>query len=79
MKNIVSIGIQRPIQDVFILATDHIATWSGVVIESRPTHIAEDGGVGTTFLFTARTPDGQTMESEAELVEYTPPTRSAFW
>ena len=78
MQNIVSADIQRPIQDVFILATDHIATWSGFVIESRPNHIAEDGGVGTTFLFTGRTPDGRTMQSEAEVVEYSPPTRSAF-
>ena len=79
MKNQASIDIQRPITDVFILATDHIAQWSGFVAESRPTNIAEDGGVGTTFLYSVRKPNRQaTLEMEAEIIEYTPPTRSTF-
>ena len=79
MKNQASIDIQRSITDVFILTTDHVAQWSGIVVTSRPKHIAEDGGVGTTFLFTAGKPNGQTSrEQEAEITEYLPPRRSAF-
>ena len=78
MNTTADIDIQRPIEDVFILATDHIPAWSGIVTSALPTHIAEDGGVGTRFQFTARTPDGGSMKSEGEVVEYVPPTRSAM-
>ena len=41
--------IHRPVEDVFILATDHAAVWSSIVVEDELIHPAEDGGVGTRF------------------------------
>lgn len=76
MKNDQSIEIERPIQDVFILANDHLAAWSSIVVEDEVVQVADDGGVGTRFR--AVTEDrGHRMEFEGEVVEYAPPVRSA--
>lgn len=69
--------IQRPIEDVFVLATDHVAVWSSIVVEDEPIHVAPDGGVGTRFR-TVTEDRGHRMEFEGEVVEYDPPRRSAI-
>ena len=77
MKNGISVDIARPIEDVFILANDHVSVWSSIVVEDELLHLADDGGVGTKFR-TVTEDRGRRMEFDGEEVEYEPPTRSAI-
>ena len=77
MKNGISVDIARPIEDVFILANDHVSVWSSIVVEDELLHLADDGGVGTKFR-TVTEDRGRRMEFDGEVVEYEPPTRSAI-
>ena len=77
MKTGISMVIDRPIEDVFILATDHVVVWSSIVVEDELIHLAEDGGVGTRFR-TVTEDRGHRMEFEGEVVDYDPPSRSAI-
>jgi hypothetical protein len=75
MKTGISVDIARPIEDVFILANDHVSAWSSIVVEDELLHLADDGGVGTKFR-TVTEDRGRRMEFDGEVVEYEPPTRS---
>jgi hypothetical protein len=44
MKTGISVDIARPIEDVFILANDHVSAWSSIVVEDELLHLADDGG-----------------------------------
>lgn len=77
MKTGISVDVDRLIDDVFILATDHVAVWSSIVVEDELIHLADDGGVGTRFRIVTED-RGRRMEFEGEVVEYEPPTRSAI-
>ena len=77
MRHQADIEIDRPIEDVFILATDHVVAWSSIVVEDEPVHIADDGGVGTTFRVVTED-RGHRMEFAGEVIEYDPPRRSAI-
>ena len=73
----VSVDIHRSIEDVFILATDHVAAWSSIVVEDEPIDVATDGDVGPRFR-TVTQDRGYRMEFEGEVVEYDLPRRSAI-
>ena len=77
LKNDCHIDIDRPITDVFILATDHVAAWSTIVVEDHPVQLAEDGGVGSTFRVVTED-RGHRMEFDGEVTEYDPPNRSSI-
>ncbi len=77
MRHEAGIDIDRPIMDVFILANDHVANWSSIVVEDEPVDIADDGGVGTTFRVVTED-RGHRMEFTGEVMEYDPPHRSAI-
>jgi uncharacterized protein YndB with AHSA1/START domain len=47
MESRASVIIQRPIDEVFRLTTEHVADWSSIVTEDEV--IDDKGGVGTTF------------------------------
>lgn len=77
MHGSVSVDIDRPIGEVFILTNDHVVAWSSMVVEDRPIHLAPDGGVGTTFQIVTED-RGSRMEFMGEVLEYDPPRRSAI-
>ena len=75
VKSGVSVDIHRSIEDVFILATDHVAAWSSIVVEDEPIDVATDGDVGPRFR-TVTQDRGYRMEFEGEVVEDEPRSRS---
>jgi hypothetical protein len=44
LRNGLSVDIHRPIEDVSMFATDHVAVSSSIVAEDVQVHIASDGG-----------------------------------
>jgi hypothetical protein len=71
MNNDGSVVIDRPIDEVFRLTTEHVAEWSIIVIgdeviEKKP------GGVGSTFR-TVTEEGGRKMVFEGVVVRYEPP------
>lgn len=76
MRNTVSIDINRPIDEVFRLTTNHVEEWSIVVVEDEV--IAEKPeGVGTTFR-TVTEDRGKRMEFEGVITRFDPPRASAI-
>ena len=44
LRNGLSVGFHRPIEDTSVLATGRVAVSSSIVAEDVPVHIASDGG-----------------------------------
>lgn len=66
-----SVEIDRPIEEVFRLTTEHVAEWSIIVVEDKVID-AKPGGVGTKFR-TVTEEKGNRMEFEGVVVRYEPP------
>lgn len=75
MRNEATIEIDRPIEDVFRLANEHIAEWSIVVIEDEVINETPDG-VGTTFRSVTED-QGKRMEFQGVVTRYDPPYLNA--
>lgn len=71
MRSIATIEIDRPIDDVFRLTTEHVADWSVVVVEEEVLDQHPDG-VGTTFRSVTED-HGKRMEFEGVVTRYEPP------
>ncbi len=71
MRNAASIEIDRPIDEVFRMTTDHVAEWSIVVVEDEVVDAKPDG-VGTTFR-TVTEDHGKRMEFQGVITRYEPP------
>ena len=70
-----SVIIQRPIDEVFRLTTEHVPEWSNVVAEDE---IIEDkGGVGTTFR-TVTADRGRRMQFQGIITEHEPPNKTSI-
>lgn len=71
MRNEASVEIDRPIEDVFRLTTQHVADWSTIVVEDQVLEEKPDG-VGTTFrMVTADR--GKRMEFQGVVTRHEPP------
>lgn len=77
MQNEASIVIDRPIDEVFRLTTEHVAEWSIIVVEDEIIDAKPDGGVGTTFR-TITEDRGRRMEFIGIITEYDPPHTHAI-
>lgn len=77
MQNVASIVIDRPIEEVFRLTTEHVAEWSIIVVEDEVLDEMPDGGVGTTFR-TVTEDRGQRMEFRGVITKYEPPYTHAI-
>jgi uncharacterized protein YndB with AHSA1/START domain len=71
MNNDASVVIDRPIDEVFRLTTEHVAEWSIIVVEDTVLE-EKPGGVGTTFR-TVTEEGGRKMVFEGVVVRYEPP------
>ena len=71
MHNEASIEINRPIDVVYRLTTEHVAEWSLTVVDDEVLHEVP-GGVGTTFL-TVTEERGKRMEFAGIVTECDPP------
>lgn len=77
MKSHGEIEINRPIEDVFRLTTEHVAEWSIVVVTDKMTHETKDV-VGSTFVTVTVTHDrGQEMEFQGIITKHDPPNLHA--
>ena len=75
MQHEVSIEIDRPIDEVFQIATQHMADWSIVVVEDEVIEETADG-VGTTFHLVTED-KGKRMEFGGVVTKHDPPRKSA--
>ena len=75
MQNTGSIEIDRPIEEVFRLANEHIAEWSNVVVEDEAIDEKPEG-VGTTFR-TVTEESGARLEFQGVVTQHEPPFASA--
>lgn len=71
MRSQGSIEIDRPIDEVFRLTSDHVADWSLIVIEDEPIETTPEG-VGSTFR-TVTMDRGKRMEFQGTCTRYEPP------
>jgi uncharacterized protein YndB with AHSA1/START domain len=71
MRSDRSVEIDRPIEEVFRLTTEHVAEWSIIVIEDTVLD-EKPGGVGTTFR-TVTEENGKQMVFEGTVVRHEPP------
>ena len=76
MQNESSIVIDRPIDEVFRLTTDHVAEWSIIVVEDEVIDEKPEG-VGTTFR-TVTEENGKRMEFQGVITRRDPPHVSAI-
>ena len=65
------IEIERSIDDVFRLTTEHVAQWSIIVVEDEVIE-EKPGDVGTTFR-TVTEEDGKRMEFQGVVTKHDPP------
>jgi hypothetical protein len=70
------IEVDRPIDEVFRLTTEHVADWSNIVVEDEVLD-AKPGGVGTTFR-TVTEEKGNKMVFEGTVVRHEPPFVNAL-
>lgn len=77
MKQLQSIDIERPIDEVFEYTTTMVAEWSIIVVEESLLKSVNNGGVGTTFRIVTEE-RGQRMEFESEVTSHEPPYRSGI-
>ncbi len=75
LRNSASIEINRSIEDVFRLTSDHISEWSLTVVEDETLQRTEDG-VGTTFR-TVTEENGRRMTFEGIVTQWNPPVHNA--
>jgi hypothetical protein len=66
-----SVEIDRPIDEVFRLTTEHVAEWSIIVVEDTMLE-ARPGGVGTTFR-TVTEENGGKMVFDGVVMRHEPP------
>lgn len=71
MRNEASVEIDRPIEEVFRLTSDHVAEWSIVVVEDEVLD-EKPQGVGTTFR-TVTEDHGCRMEFQGIVTRHDPP------
>lgn len=74
MQTQLSIDIDHPIDEVFVLATDHVTEWSVTCVEDEVIEEKPDG-VGTRFRLVTEE-GGRQMDFEGVVTEYDPPHRS---
>lgn len=75
MKHEASIEIDRPIEQVFDYANNHVAQWSIIVVEDEPLE-KKDGGVGSTFRIVTEE-HGRRMDFAGVVTHWDPPRSSA--
>ena len=76
MQHVVSVLIDRPIDEVFRFTTDHLAEWSITVIEDEAIEKKPEG-VGTTFRVVTEN-NGQRMNFQGVVTRDDPPHARAI-
>lgn len=77
MQTTASVMIDRRMEDVFRLTTEHVAEWSDIVEEDYVVEEKNGGGVGTTF-HTVTNDRGQRMDFVGIITRHEPPRLHAI-
>jgi len=75
MHSLVSVEIDRPIEEVFAYTNEKVADWSLTVVEDEV--IEDKNGVGTTFRCVTEE-KGRRMDFRGVITLWEPPTKSAI-